>query len=265
MGMSLSLGLDIGSPLVGKWGGGTSADYLAQWISASTYADWNAKAPGVLFTTSLETTPAVANGDKVGSWRSTVGGYTALQATAAQRLNLLIASTRYTLTGDGTDDNLLTTWLAASGGNTIFFDVDVPVAMSAVQSIFGGLNSVPVTARLRVSFDTSGRLCAGVGSQNETVIVGTSDFRGQRCVGALSQNGSVVSLFSTAKGAAEYAGAQVGSIDTTVPALIAGMNNVGTPTQFFAGGIARIIPVQKGGLTISDWQNIGPQLAAQGA
>lgn len=257
----MGIGLGIGSSTLNKGGGSAPVDYLSDWIGAAIYADWSAKRAASLFTTSAETTPATASGDKVGSWRSGVGGYTALNATPAQRLNLLIAGTRYTLTGDGSDDNLLTTWLAASGGNTVFFDLDVPATLAALQVFFG---SAPGGDRFYLAILTDGRLAAGVGAQTQSTIFGTSDYRGSRLVGALSIDGSTVKLY-TLSGGQEYSAAQSGSPNTSLAARMAAFNFSGSPQLYFSGGIARLIPVQKGGLTLAEWTNIGPQLAAAGA
>ncbi len=176
------------------YGGGPAYDpdaALKAWIGGATYADWHARKllvgnGGLGWQESTEVTPIDASGQKIGSANSVVGGFTAKNPTSAQRLNMLISSGRYTMTGDGTDDNLLTTWLAASGGNTVFFDVDVPATLAR---IFGSANGA--ADRICVSFDTNGRLSAGVGSQSESTIVGTTDWRGQRCVGAATHYGQM--------------------------------------------------------------------------
>lgn len=168
-------------------------------------------------------------------------------------------SDRYTMTGDGTDDNLLTTWLAASGGNTIFFDVDIPATLSSVRVAFG--TQIGGGGRLEIAFNTNGRLWGGVGSQTGTIISGTTDWRGLRCVGAITHDGSTVRVF-TIEGGQEYSGAQSGNPNTTNPARLGADNNNTVSLANFAGGIARIVPVQKGGLTLTDWQTIGPAFAA---
>lgn len=194
-----------------------------------------------------------------------IAGYHGRNSTAAQRLNLLIASTRYTLTADGTDDNHLTNWLAASGGNTKIIAATAPATLAGIQTISGA--NASGTDRWRLSIDTSGHLCAGVGSQSETTIVGTRDVRSKDFVAALTHDGANVGLFLYMDGVAstEYAAAQAGSLPTTTPLRLAATNNAGTAAQLFAGGIARDIEVLKGGLTAGDFQNIAPQIFAAAA
>jgi hypothetical protein len=179
------------------------------------------------------------------------------QATSTQRLNLLISGSRYTLTADGTDDNLLSTYLAGSGANSILLDIDVPATLSASQVVLGMSGSA--TARLSLGINTSGQLCAGVGSDANTTIVGTTDWRGTRLIAALSTDGSTVKLLSAT--GEEYSAAQNGSPTTTIPARLAANNNNGTASSFFGGGAARIIAAQKA-LDLATFNAIRNQLLA---
>jgi len=252
------------SPLAPRKGGGV--DFLARWIDASVYADYDARRLDLMFQESTEVTPVDASGQKVGSWNSVVGGYTAKNATPSQRLNLSIASGRNTLTGDGADDSLLTTFFAASGGNTIFVDLDVPASLAALMCVFGSQESS--AKRYNVIIGTSGKLGFGLGSLDGAVQAGTNDWRGERLVGAVTHDGSTVKIYSLVDGVAteEFSGAQ-GDVPTTIRAArVSALNNndaaIAIPSSV---GVARIVAVRKGGLTLADWENIGPQFAAAGA
>jgi hypothetical protein len=186
-----------------------------------------------------------------------IPGNHALQATSQQRLNLLISGSRYSLTADATDDNLLSTYLAGPSVNSILIDIDVAASLAATQVIAGMSGSA--TARLSIGINTSGQLCAGVGSDANTTIVGTTDWRGTRLIAALSADGSTVKLLSAT--GEEYSAAQNGSPTTTIPARLAANNNNGTASSFFGGGIARAILAQKA-LDLATFNAIRNQLLA---
>jgi hypothetical protein len=186
-----------------------------------------------------------------------IPGNHGLQATANSRLNYLVAGSRITLTADALDDNLLSSYLAGAGANSILVDVDVPATVSASQVVIGMSGSA--TARLSLGINTSGQLCAGVGNDANTTIVGTTDWRGQRLIAALSADGSTVKLL-TANGE-EYSAAQNGSPTTTIPASLAANNNNGTGSSFLGGGIARAITAQKA-MDLATFNAIRAQLLA---
>jgi hypothetical protein len=186
-----------------------------------------------------------------------IPGNHGLQATANSRLNYLVSGSRISLTADALDDNLLSSYLAGAGANSILFDIDVPATVSASQVVIGMSGSA--TARLSLGFNTSGQLCAGVGSDANTTIVGTTDWRGQRLIAALSADGSTVKLLTSA--GEEYSAAQNGSPTTTIPTRLAANNNNGTGSSFFGGGIARAIIAQKA-MDLATFNAIRNQLLA---
>jgi hypothetical protein len=222
-------------------GGNTSATVLVQPGSGSITITSQSASTATFTITSVKAIP----------------GYHGLQATANSRLNYLVSGSRISLTADAIDDNELTAYLAGSGANSILFDIDVPATVSASQVVIGMSGSA--TARLSLGFNTSGQLCAGVGSDANTTIVGTTDWRGQRLIAALSADGSTVKLL-TANGE-EYSAAQNGSPTTTIPARLAANNNNGTGSSFFGGGIARAIIAQKA-MDLATFNAIRNQLLA---
>jgi hypothetical protein len=222
-------------------GGNTSATVLVQPGSGSITITSQSASTATFTITSVKAIP----------------GYHGLQATANSRLNYLVSGNRITLTADAIDDNELTTYLAGAGANSILFDIDVPATVSASQVIIGMSGSA--TARLSLGINTSGQLCAGVGNDANTTIVGTTDWRGSRLIAALSADGSLVKLLTSA--GEEYSAAQNGSPTTTIPARLAANNNNGTGSSFFGGGIARAIIAQKA-MDLATFNAIRNQLLA---
>lgn len=170
-----------------------------------------------------------------------IPGFAADQPTSGDRLTVNISGQRYTNVGDATGDNLLSTWLWGASANTILIDADVPASLGATQIVFGSSGSG--TARMSIGINTSGFLCAGVGSNDTTVAVGNIDWRGRRVIAAVTVNGTTVSIYSLA--GIEYSGAQSGAPTTTIPARILATNNNGSAANFYGSGFATIVPAQK--------------------
>lgn len=135
---------------------------------------------------------------------------------------------------DGTADNLLTSFLAQSGPMTLLYQGTVPATLAAVQVLMGSSGSS--ANRCWIGVNTSGLLCAGVGSQTESTIVGTTDVRGKSIVAALTFDGSTVTLFLRVDGAVsqEYSAAQASTPTTAIPFRLGAMNNNGTAGSFAA-------------------------------
>lgn len=135
---------------------------------------------------------------------------------------------------DGSNDNLSTSYLAQSGPMTLLYHGTVPGSLAALQVLMGasGLSS----NRCWLGINPAGRLCAGVGSQTESTIVGTTDVRGKTIVAALTFDGSEVKLFLRVNGAVtqEYSAAQASTPTTAIPFRIGGLNNSGTAGSFAA-------------------------------
>ncbi|WP_371347041.1 hypothetical protein [Ancylobacter sp. IITR112] len=135
---------------------------------------------------------------------------------------------------DGTADNLLTSFLAQAGAMTLVYKGTVPATLAAVQALMGSSGSS--ANRCWLGVNTSGRLCAGVGSQTESTIVGTTDVRGKTIVAALTFDGSTVSLFLRLDGATteEYSAAQASTPTTSVPFRLGAMNSNGAAGAYAA-------------------------------
>jgi hypothetical protein len=137
---------------------------------------------------------------------------------------------------DGLDDNWLTNYVAAAAENFLGCRTTVPASLSAAQVILGA--SGAGANRCFLGIDTSGRACAGVGSDSTTTIVGTSDLRGTEAEVFLTFDGSTVRLI--VNGAVEYQAAQNSTPTTTVPLRIGANNSNGTAASFYAGTVEEI-------------------------
>jgi len=177
--------------------------------------------------------------------------YSALQSTGAAKPTRQAGGAKF----DGSDDNLLTTYFAASGANFIVAAISVPATLSAVQVIAGASGSG--ANRTFLAIDTSGRVCAGVGSDSTTVHVGTTDLRGTDAVIALSYDGTTVRLF--AGSTLEYSGPQASTPTTTIPYRIGSLNSNGTAASFSAAAIKRIV-VGREFLTTPKFAQLAPAL-----
>lgn len=180
-----------------------------------------------------------------------VSRYSALQSTGTMKPTRQSSGAKF----DGSDDNLLTTYYATSGANFIAASVSVPATLSAVQVIAGASGSG--ANRTFLAIDTSGRVCAGVGSDSTTVHVGTTDLRGTDTVIALSYDGTTVRLF--AGSTLEYSGPQASTPTTTIPYRIGSLNSNGTAASFSAAAIKRIV-VGREFLTTLQFAQLAPAL-----
>ncbi|MEZ0212422.1 MAG: hypothetical protein ACAH27_05660 [Xanthobacteraceae bacterium] len=173
------------------------------------------------------------------------------QSTTGARPTLQTTGARF----DASDDNLLTNYLALAGANCMVARVTVPASLAGTQ-IIAGASGTNVN-RFQIGINATGRLCAGVGSDATTTIVGTNDLRGQTLVVGLSLDGSTVRLF---EGAAQiYEAAQGSTPTTSVPLRIGALNNDGVAGSSFGGDIARLVVGRKA-LTLSDYLRIRAEL-----
>jgi len=135
---------------------------------------------------------------------------------------------------DGTDDNLLSTYLASAGSNFLMARTTVPSSLAATQLIAGA--SGASANRIFIGVNTSGFACAGIGSDNTGVIVGTTDLRNQEADIGITCNGTTVRLI--VNGAVEYEAAQNSTPTTTIPFRLGVHNNNGSPAaNYYAGYI----------------------------
>ena len=181
------------------------------------------------------TTPAVSVGDPIGRVDSLKSSpaHTVLQSSSTLRPLLQTTGAKF----DASDDNWLTDYNAAAGANFVVALVTVPASIAFNGAIIGA--SEGAANRCRFLFDTSGRVCAGLGTQAEATIVGTNDRRGATLVVGFSFSGSVVRLFDDA--AIAYEAAQSGSPTTSVAFRIGAFNNSGTAVNQFGGSIKRLL------------------------
>lgn len=162
---------------------------------------------------------------------------------------------------DGSNDNLLTSFLAQSGAMTLLYKGTVPASLGAVQALMG--SSAASANRCWLGVNTSGRLCAGVGSQTESTIVGTKDVRGKSIVAALTFDGTAVKLFLRVDGdtTEEYSAAQASTPTTTIPFRIGALNNNGSAGAYAAID-ANSFKAAHRGMTYSKFMSIAARLAA---
>lgn len=147
-----------------------------------------------------------------------VSRYPATQATAGSRPAFQTTGAEF----DGTDDNLLTGYVAGAGANFIVAKVTVPGSISANPAFLGAADAGP-TNRCHMGADsTTGQLRIGLGSQLATV--GTVDRRGQTVVFGMSWNGTTVRLYD---GGLLIEGAQSGSSTTVTPFRLGSINTAG--------------------------------------
>lgn len=180
-----------------------------------------------------------------------VSHYPAAQSTAGFK-------PKYQTTGatfDATDDNLLTAYTAQNGANFIIAYVDVPATLAATQVMAGASGSA--ANRCFLAFNTSGQLCAGVGSDSTATIVGTTDWRSQSVVVALGFDGTTVKLFAGT--AEEYSAAQNSTPTTAIPFRIGALNNNGTAGSF-SGVALKDLLVGRQALTLAQFKSIRTQL-----
>lgn len=176
-------------------------------------------------------------------------GTHAWQATAGARPLWKANSGKPYLLFDGSNDNLLTGYVAQAGANCIIAKVQVPASLAATQIIAGAQGSG--ANRYFLGFDTSGRLIGGVGSDDETVIKGSNDLRGLSVTVGLSFDGTTVKLFEEL--AEVYSASQNSTPTTTIPLRIAARNNNGTADDFAAINLFGLV-VARQMLTLDDFQ-----------
>ena len=193
--------------------------------------------PTTLFQGTDETTPVTAFGDVVGRANDQrVGAGSPISATQSTTS----FKPKYQSTGlafDGTDDNLLTNYTAGSGANFLIAKVVVPASLSGTRVVAGG--RATTDTRSYIGFDAAGLFGAGVGSQSNAVVKGSTDRRGQTVIVGVTQNGSTVRLFEV--GAVTYEASQVGSVSTAAPYRIGAWNDNGTASTFWPGQIQHVL------------------------
>ena len=180
-----------------------------------------------------------------------VSNYAATQSSSTLKPTFQTTGAKF----DGSDDNLLTGYLAGAGANFIVARVTVPASISANQVIAGA--SGGATGRTFVSIDTAGRPSGGVGNNGVGVIVGASDLRNSEAIIGVSYDGNNVRLFANA--AQEYTGAQSGTPITSVGYAIGATGAAGGSSSFFGGAVKRIVAGREF-LSLTRYQQIRSEL-----
>lgn len=156
---------------------------------------------------------------------------------------------------DNFDDNHLTMFLSQNGPMTLYVRALTQATLSALQVLMGASGSG--ANRIWIGVDMSGHLCAGVGNQNNTTIVGTTDVRGKMIDACLSIDSTTVKLYLRVDNVVteEYSGTQVGTPTTTIPLRVAALNNNGTAGSF-AGIDAAFFRAAHKFMTLTDFAAI---------
>ena len=163
-----------------------------------------------------------------------IPGQHARQATAGSRPLRQTAGAKF----DGTDDNLLSTYLAAAGANFLQVRTTVPASLAATQ-IIAGAEAAASANRFQIGINTSGFACAGLGADAMTTIVGNTDLRGTEADIALTCDGNTARLL--VNGAVQYQAAQNGLPTTAIPPRVGANNANGTAGSFYAGYVKHLL------------------------
>lgn len=198
-----------------------------------------------------DTAALIADFDNISA--KAVTGHAGRQATGTLKPLRQVEGAKF----DGSDDNLLSSYLAAAGANFIVAKTTVPASLVATQVIAGA--SGASANRVFIGINTSGFACGGVGSDATTTIVGTTDLRNTEADIALTFDGTTVRLI--VNGAVEYEAAQNSTPTTTIPYRIGALNNNGTAGSFYAGAVKALL-VGREYLTVARFNQISNSLPA---
>ncbi len=184
--------------------------------------------------TDTTTLPGVsAIGDAIGDVVDTVNARNGVQASGTLKPTLQTTGAKF----DGTDDNLLTSYLAGATNNFIVALVSVPASIASFQYMVGAVDGS--SNRFGIGNNTDGTAGFAAGATSPVTQKGTSDLRGTETVVGLTSNGATVLGFAGAS--QEYSGAVLGSLTTAVPLRLGCNNSNGTAANFSSGSIKRIV------------------------
>lgn len=156
---------------------------------------------------------------------------------------------------DGSDDNLLTAYLAGSSNNFLAGLLTIPATIASTQVIAGLQDATP--SGLSLSVSTNGLIGGRVGTSSLTGS-GTSDQRGNRVPVAITGDGSSWRLFV---GTAQENQGSASGMSTSVALRLGSLNNNGSASAFFGGSIERFI-AGRDYLDLSRWLQIRSALLA---
>lgn len=182
--MALSLGLGLGLSQV-RGGGGVPFARTAAILGAGglDYAlfDWGLSSS--LFQDAAGTTPS-ALGNPVGRWNARQKApHFASQPVNASRPVLQADG----LKGDGSDDSLLTDWLAQSADNCIIVQALIPASFTGTRVLAGA--EVSGGHKFWLAVDSDGKPRAAVGGANSTPY-GNLNLLGKEVVMCLTSGGA---------------------------------------------------------------------------
>jgi hypothetical protein len=147
-------------------------------------------------------------------------------SSGVARPTLQFDGSRPLLRPDGSSDTMLVRLLAPGTSGIIGGRIKVPASVAALQVLIGGTVG---TSRCFVGINTSGQLCAGLGTDAETTIVGSADLRGTSLCIWLVWDASTVKLYQD--GVQVYSAAQNGAAGSD-PFRLFATNNGGTAANF---------------------------------
>jgi hypothetical protein len=204
-----------------------------------------------LFQDVAGTTPADEIGEPIALAQSVAGtpAHTAEQSSSSSFRPVVNAAG---IKPDGTDDRLLSDWLAQTGDNCIIIQAAVPSSVASTM-LFAGATDASGTNVFQIGVNTAGNPVGGFGNQSFTTIVGTGDIRNQETVLCLSVSASLVKLFS--QNAEVYSGPRAGNPTTARQMMIGARNVDGVPSNFFNNTIRRIA-FAKAAPTLAQYQEI---------
>ena len=139
-------------------------------------------------------------------------------------------------TFDGSDDNLLTGYLAGAA-NFIVAKVTFPASPAGTQ-IIAGANDSGGANPFRLGLTVGGALRATVGAGSTLDSTGI-DLRGSTTVVGLTYDGATVRIFANGSQVGSFA--ETGTITTAVPFRLGARNDNGTAATFFGGSIKSIV------------------------
>lgn len=228
----MMIGLSLGLCSTTGQGG---VDYIAQILGAGglDYAEFDFGRLSLLFQDTAGTTPVTTIGQTIG--RANVKAkapHSAQQATSSFRPQYQAAGAKF----DGSDDNLLTDWLAQAGANCLFVRATVPATVSATQVMLGAQDA-GATNRFWLGVTTGGLPYCGLGA-SATQIAGY-DIRGREVVFGVTCNGSTIRVYLD--GALILSQSQNGAPTTTVPLRLGASAIAATVINYFAGGIRKAV------------------------
>lgn len=176
-------------------------------------------------------TPATANGESVGRWESRgVGVFNGLQATAGFKPKRQAEG----ITGDVTDDGLLSDWLAAAGNNCILAKFKVPEVVPGTQIVAGSYSG---SSRFWIGYDGTS-IRRGVGASSASAPSG--DVKGQTIVVGLittGVNGNYRVFLNTAD---IQSGAHTEGVSFVNPFALCCANNGGVLANFSGAGLQKV-------------------------